>query len=267
MRKWLEECEDLSEFAEITLVASDIDGTLTLGDKITAQLVSDISILQDHGISLLMVTGRSVGWGQALAGYLPVAGVIAENGGVFVGSGEEPPRPLVDVGDLRKHRAGLENCYEGLKKHYPHLRETADNLFRLSDWTFGVAGLSAEQLVEMNELCRGWGYTFTFSSVHCHIMDPRQDKAAGVERARAYLPAIIPEKKESMVTIGDSPNDAPLFDALRFPCSVGVRNCEEYLHLMKHRPKYISRHAEAAGFSSLARLLITQKKRVYDTPR
>ena len=64
-----------ADLSDIRLIASDVDGTLTLNGKFSSDFISTLLDLQSAGIKVLLVTGRSAGWVSALANYLPVAGV------------------------------------------------------------------------------------------------------------------------------------------------------------------------------------------------
>jgi HAD superfamily hydrolase (TIGR01484 family) len=67
----------------IRFIATDIDGTLTIHEKFSAKLLEAFDRLNQAGIQVLIVTGRSAGWVSALANYSPIWGEIAENGGLF----------------------------------------------------------------------------------------------------------------------------------------------------------------------------------------
>ena len=66
-----------STLSNIRLIASDVDGTLTQNGKFSSDFISTLLDLQSAGIKVLLVTGRSAGWGSALVNYLPVEGAIA----------------------------------------------------------------------------------------------------------------------------------------------------------------------------------------------
>src|SRR5919202_4841916 len=72
-----------ASFKNIRLIATDMDGTLTQHGKFTANLLRAFERLIAVDIPVLIVTGRSAGWVSGLVSYLPVAGAIAENGGLF----------------------------------------------------------------------------------------------------------------------------------------------------------------------------------------
>jgi HAD superfamily hydrolase (TIGR01484 family) len=243
------------QLAAVKLIASDVDGTLTQAGKFTAELPLALDRLAKHGIAVLLVTGRSAGWVSALRNYLPVAGAIAENGGLFFASADSLPMVLSAIADLPIHRQKLARTFVELCQSFPQLQESVDNAYRITDWTFDVAGLSDRDLTKLNQLChdRGWG--FTYSTVQCHIKPMAQDKASGIlqviNQHFAHLTA------SQVLTIGDSPNDEAMFDRQKFPLSVGVANLLEYCDRLIHKPTYITNQPEVAGFKELVDLLVS----------
>lgn len=235
----------------VRLIATDMDGTLTQQEKFTAALLQTLANLQEAGIPVVIVTGRSAGWVSGLVHYLPVAGAIAENGGFYYPGKPDPtPLPLVEIANLPHHRQQLSQMFAQLQADFPQLRESADNLFRLTDWTFDVQGLSLSDLQQMSDCCQAQGWGFTYSTVQCHIKLAQQEKANGLQTVlERYFPQISPSQ---IVTVGDSPNDASLFNSDQFPLSVGVANLKHYASQMSYLPQYITQAAEVEGFCELA---------------
>ena len=64
--------------------------------------------------------------------------------------------------------------------------------------------------------------------------------------------------KESCVFVGDSPNDAPMFDY--FIHSVGVANLRQFVDRLGTLPAYITEQEGGAGFSELAAAIIESRK-------
>jgi HAD superfamily hydrolase (TIGR01484 family) len=248
----------VNDASEIKLIASDVDGTLTHSDRFTPQLLNAIAQLAQANLPLLLVTGRSAGWVDALRNYLPVAGAIAENGGVFF-----PPNGsyelLGDFPALTIYRQQLADVFCQLQQHYPQLQASTDNQFRLTDWTFDVEGLSEGELEAIALQCQTWGWSFTYSTVQCHIKPELQNKASGIQQVLAqYFPTIHPPQ---VLTIGDSPNDRDMFNPEIFPVSVGVANILKYADRLQYRPKYITMQAEVDGFCEIVNCLLTQNYR------
>lgn len=248
----------LNELAQETcqavkVIATDFDGTLTVNSLLTANVVDSLLKLQQQGISVILVTGRSAGWVNALRYYLPIVGAIAENGGLYDAHPETPPEILVSLPS--EHRQQLAQVFESLCFNFPQLQESTDNPFRFTDWTFDVAGLSNADLTQLATQCQERGYSFTYSSVQCHIKPQGQDKAKGLQRVlKQYFPQIKPEE---VITIGDSPNDQCLFNPQLFPLSVGVANIKVYQQQLTYAPQYLTVGEEGNGFCELANQLIS----------
>ncbi|MGF1535830.1 MAG: HAD family hydrolase [Elainellaceae cyanobacterium] len=239
----------------IRLIATDVDGTLTQGGQMAPQLLNDLTRLRTAEIDVILVTGRSAGWVSAFAHYFPVAGAIAENGGVFCSSlGDYQLYDETLAANLTMHRQSLRQIFETLKAEVPRLQESVDNAFRLTDWTFDVADLTEAELQMLGDRCRDKGWGFTYSTVQCHIAHLDQTKGNAVD---ALLRDTYPHLSQSSVlTLGDSPNDESLFDNARFPCSVGVANIRHYWTQLSHQPKYVTEAAAGDGFHEVVNALL-----------
>jgi len=238
----------------IRLVATDMDGTITQQGKFTPALMQALEELATAGVEVLIVTGRSAGWVSGLATYLPVAGAIAENGGVFYSAQNQAPIALISIPQITTHRQQLTQVFQQLQTEFPQIRESADNSFRITDWTFDVQGLKLGEIKRLAELCQQMNWGFTYSNVQCHIKLLAQDKAAGLLQVLSrYFHQLTPEK---VLTVGDSPNDESLFNQRFFPISVGVANVLEYVDQLRHHPKYVTTNAEGEGFYELVQHLL-----------
>lgn len=245
---------DQKRCQDVKLVATDFDGTLTEKGLLTAQAIEAISQLLAVEIQVVIVTGRSAGWVNALRQYLPIAGAIAENGGLYYPEPNTSPDFLVSLPSLTEHRKQLANIFQELCSTFPFLQESTDNPFRFTDWTFDVAGLSFEEITQLAKQCQKQGYSFTYSSVQCHIKPQTQDKAQGLQTVlNQYFPHLRPQQ---IVTVGDSPNDESLFNPEWFPLSVGVANIQDYWQQLNYPPQYVTQAGEGKGFSELAKHLI-----------
>jgi len=237
----------------LRLIATDMDGTLTRQGKFSRELLQGLELLQAADIPVLIVTGRSAGWVSGLVNYLPVQGAIAENGGLYYAANREQPVFLSTIADIIPHRQQLAQTYQRLKSEFPQLHESADNRFRITDWTFDNRNLSVEQLEHLNALCISMDWGFTYSSVQCHIKPRSQDKATGlIQVLHDHFPQYQPEQ---VLTVGDSPNDASLFNPQLFPLSVGVANVLDYRDELDYKPAYVTDATEGDGFCELIKYL------------
>lgn len=249
----------------IRVVASDVDGTLTHDGKFSPDVLLTFSRLREKGLRVVPVTGRSAGWVQGIAAYLPVSAAVAENGGVlFLEDGERTvllPTEFSDEGGVGIARQRLGEMFEILCLRSPvPLRVTADNAFRMTDFTFHIEGLSSELLTSFHHHCEDEGLSFTYSTIHGHIMYPGQSKARGLRHLLTLLPNAehgASLDAHQVLTIGDSPNDSPLFVPGEFGLSVGVGNIARYLNVMEHAPEYLCARQEASGFVEAMDVLAT----------
>lgn len=234
-----------------------MDGTLTQGEEFDAKLLQVLTKLSAAGIDVLITTGRSAGWVQAIATYLPVVGAIAENGGLLYWNHDPQPN-LISKGNIDEHRQQLSRVFQILKTKFPQIKESPDNRFRLTDWTFEVENLNLTELAQIERVCQSEGYGFTYSTIQCHIKPTYQDKAYGLSQViEQYFPDLKPTE---ILTIGDSPNDESLFNQKEFPVSAGVANVLRYREQLKYLPAYVTHKAEGEGFCELAELIISHRQ-------
>ncbi len=243
--------------SQIRLIATDMDGTLTKNEKFTPKLLDALETLAQIPIPVLMITGRSAGWVEGLYHYLPIVGAIAENGGVFYGNGSEFPDILTPIEDVKQHRHQLSEVFKDLCAVYPQLKESSDNRYRLTDWTFSVEGLNPEEIQQLKRLTEEKGLSFTYSTVQCHLKPLQQDKAMGLKQVLSqFFPTY---SLDQVLTLGDSPNDDPIFNRAIFPLSVGVSNLLTYRDQLMNHPAYITQQPEVEGFWEVVNLLISNK--------
>lgn len=247
--------------SEIDLIATDMDGTLTLDEKLTGDLLQALLDLQQAGVTVLITTGRSAGWVNGLAYYLPIAGAIAENGGLFYSPHLDPAGVLLSpIQDRAAHRQKLAEMFAQLKTEFPFIDVATDNAFRVTDWTYTNPGFATEDLHRMKQMCADAGWGFVYSNVQCHIKPLGQNKQTGLLEVLSKHFSIqgIHRSPDQLITIGDSPNDDELFDPAVFPYSVGVANVASYLSDMRFTPSAIALQPEQHGFLELAQLVLNR---------
>jgi len=233
---------------KLALVASDVDGTLTDNGGFTPAALAAMADLRAAGVSLVLVTGRSAGFGLTLNVYLPdPIAVIAENGGVLIEGGAvvwRHPRPEALVSGFREART-----------RFPATREGNDNFCRLSDFTLDMTTIDEDTLGRLQAFAAAAGLACTFSTVHFHLSDGQVDKGTAL-RALMQTRGIEPG---GVITVGDSVNDAPLFDAAHFPhsCFVGE---PATLARLPFAPTYAAEAMAGAGFRELVKTILLQRR-------
>ena len=63
---------------------TDIDDTLTTNGRLTAAAYRALERAHVAGLLVIPVTGRPAGWADQIARLWPVAGVVAENGALYL---------------------------------------------------------------------------------------------------------------------------------------------------------------------------------------
>ncbi|MBI4836510.1 MAG: HAD hydrolase family protein [Candidatus Abawacabacteria bacterium] len=112
---------------EINTVATDVDGTLTdASGHFSPDFIAALQLCQRNNIRVLLVTGRPAPWVQGMVEYLPVAGGIGENGGIFCPKekeanmrllvGDNDELPLLDWKKIEADRLARMAIFEILKK-------------------------------------------------------------------------------------------------------------------------------------------------------
>ena len=210
----------------VQVLASDIDDTMTTHGRFEGHTLDLLASLEEAGVLVALVTGRSAGWAQAMASTLPgLCLAVGENGLVsFDSHGKRS-----DWGAKRgPHFArALSEQAERVKRKF-ELERTDDDDFRLFERTFiRPPGFDATTLREC-QATLDEGFEVIASSIHIHVRPSGWDKADGLLAALAPLLPRPTDDDPRVLFVGDSSNDRTLF--ARFPrTSVGVRNVERFL--------------------------------------
>jgi len=226
---------------------TDVDGTITTGDSISPVVLQAIRRLEEQGIIVGLVSGRTLPRLESLARDLGITGpIIAENGGVArlkVNSG------LMDLGYSRQ--PALEALAK-LKALYPDaIKEREDNKDRIIDvviWSHGV---------EVSELRRHLGKTQLLDSGYIlHLMQEGISKGRTLTRLLGEV-ADGSLSPANVMVFGDSATDISLFEL--FPHCVFITNPKlttQQRQELKQIAAYLSHLPVEEGFVEVASHLI-----------
>ncbi len=226
---------------------TDVDGTITTGDSISPAVLQAIRRLEEQGIIVGLVSGRTLPRLESLAHDLGITGpIIAENGGVArlkVKSG------LMDLGYSRQ--PALEALAK-LKALYPDaIKEREDNRVRLIDvviWSHGV---------EVSELRRHLGKTQLLDSGYIlHLMQEGISKGKTLMRLLGKV-ADGSLSPANVMVFGDSATDVSLFQL--FPHCVFITNPKlttQQRQELKQIAGYLSHLPVEEGFVEVASHLV-----------
>jgi HAD superfamily hydrolase (TIGR01484 family) len=244
--------------ARARVLATDVDDTLTTDGKLSRTVLACLCELVESGVEVVLVTGRPAGYLAGLVTVLPgCSRGIAENGGARIERGTvEAALPPDMAAGLA---ARLEACEEEILARVSGARPTGDRFARISDRTFVRDGLSREAMAELDRIAVAHGFATTESSIHVHVQVPGVDKGRALARLLDRT-AGAPAPTE-VVTAGDSPTDAGLFDPALFPLSVGVANVQPFLARMSHSPAWVTTRPCGLGFEELAGALLAARGR------
>ncbi len=249
----------------VRAVFADVDGTLTTDGRITSTVLGAIEWLVGHRVEVVLVSGRPSSWGECWIRQLPVAAVIVENGGMaWVRDGDHLEKHFAQTAAVRaRNRVRLGRVVALAMKRVKGARLSTDSLGREVDLAIdhsedghvGVKGVDA-----LEAILQAHGVTAVRSSVHVNCWIGDFDKRSAVA---AFLREQWNEKLEATdpryVYVGDSFNDAPMFEA--FSLSVGVANVMDVIDRLDAAPKFVTRAREGRGFCELVDAIARAQKR------
>lgn len=238
-------------FGSLRALFSDLDGTLTIGQRLPAAVHQAFERLETAGIPVVIVSGRPAGWADCLARLLPLTAVIFENGaGVYRREGTRIVREDL-AGDPKASRARLQAVFQEMNDRFGPLQTPTDQPFRLFDAAIDireeVTGFTDERVEQMLKALRAYpDLTVKLSSIHINYWVGKYDKRTAAQRLFQSARAPFPLKPEEILFCGDSPNDEPLFQL--FPHAVGMKNLQPYLKTLSHPPRFLAEKEEGDGF-------------------
>lgn len=247
-------------------VFTDIDDTLTTGGRIPAAAFGAMERLRDAGLLVVPVTGRPAGWCDLIARTWPVDAVVGENGALAFRYDEKARHMLRLYADSASERADKMQRLEGIRDaviaQVPGAGLSADQPYRETDLAIDFAedvprldDAAIERIVAIFE---ERGATARVSSIHVNGWFGNHSKLSMTRRTMSdFFGLDLDTVKSAYVFIGDSPNDAPMFDY--FPTAVGVANLCDLAHRCPSLPKWIAEAPRSAGFIELAEAILAAR--------
>src|SRR5215218_6864147 len=160
---------------------SDVDGTMTTGERIEAATYEALERLGQAGIPVIMVTGRPAGFGFAFMKMTPVLACVAENGGVtFVREGRKVVKHYgVPAASLPEWRRRMNDAAVDVMSKVPGARLSSDSKYRevdlAIDWN-EEQSLTREDAELCVQMIQKAGFGAVRSSVHVNFGPPHFDK-------------------------------------------------------------------------------------------
>jgi len=249
----------------IRYVLADIDDTLTLNGRLPAVVFAAMERLQKAGIYMIPITGRPAGWCDHIARMWPVDGIVGENGAFYFYYDDKQRKMKRRYFKSEKQREIDSQKMERLKgvilKKIPGCRVSADQRYREADLAIDycedVPPLPMEDVDRIVRLFEEAGARAKISSIHVNGWFGKYDK---LTMTRILFAEVFKDDlaavKENIIFIGDSPNDAPMFQF--FPHSVGVANILKFKEKITHKPAWVTRQEGGYGFAEMVGLILAK---------
>jgi HAD superfamily hydrolase (TIGR01484 family) len=239
----------------LEILFTDIDGTITLNGRLPAESYAAIWRLNENGIEVVPVTGRPAGWCDLIARMWPVRGVIGENGAFYFSYNRDTRtmerRFQQSEEEIREGRARLGRIEKRILSELRGCAISADQAYRATDLAIDyredVAPSSKEEVERICDILRQEKVSFKISDIHVNCWYGDYDKVSCIH---LFLQDVygkpLSQLMDRVTFVGDSPNDEPMFKALRH--SIGVANLKEFFETVKYFPAYLTSRESAMGF-------------------
>ena len=247
-------------------VLTDIDDTLTEDGRLPALAYGALERLRDAGILVIPVTGRPAGWCDLIARQWPVDAVVGENG-AFWFRYDDAERRMVrrfmrPDSEWKQDRERLKAIAARVLREIAGTALASDQGYRAVDvaidFSEDVLPLDRAAVERIVEAFEAAGATAKVSSIHVNAWYGAHDKLSTSLRLLADAFGIDgATERGSIIYVGDSPNDSPMFGY--FPNAIGVANVRDFEGRMPALPAYVTAGRSAKGFAELADLLIASR--------
>ena len=247
--------------ARVKFLLSDVDDTITRNGMLPSESMATMEKLQNKGIKIVLVTGRPAGWCDHIARMWPVNAVVGENGALYFAYDRKEKRMHKVLAkseeDFAIDRHKLEVIKKEILQKVPRAKFASDQNYRLADLAVDIcediSPLSKSEITDIVRIFEVNGATSKVSSIHVNGWFGSFDKCSMTRKCLAdRFNFHLSEQDMNVMYIGDSPNDEPMFSAVRL--SVGVANINNYK--LNTPPKWITKGYNADGFIELGKVLL-----------
>lgn len=244
-----------SAIAKIDVVLFDIDDTLTTHGVLTANAYAALHRLREAGKRVIPITGRPAGWCDHIARMWPVDAVVGENGAFYFyydrAAKKLTQRFLADAAQRAEAKARMNKIAEEILRAVPGTAMASDQAYREADIAIDfcedVPALPSSEVARIKALMEAYGLNAKISSIHVNGWFGSYDKFSTTKLLMLERFGIdIDAENSRCVFIGDSPNDAPMFEF--FTHSVGVANVHDFVGRIATLPCYVTRARYGEGF-------------------
>ena len=252
---------------KIDFVLADIDDTISTDGRVTAAAYMALERLRAAGKRVIPITGRPAGWCDHIARMWPVDAVVGENGAFYMhhddGEGKLVRHFAGTEHERAANRTKLDEIALMILRAVPGCALASDQRYRETDLAIDycedVPRLPRIEVEQIVGLMQAQGMTAKVSSIHVNGWFGAYDKLTMTKAlCMQVFGSDLDAERERFLFVGDSPNDAPMFEF--FPHSVGVANIRAFLDRIATPPAYTTRDDAGAGFVELADCLLAMPR-------
>ncbi|OYX41023.1 MAG: HAD family hydrolase [Rhodobacterales bacterium 32-67-9] len=253
--------------AAVSVVFTDIDDTLTTEGRLFANAYQALEDLDAAGIAVVPVTGRPAGWCDLIARFWPVRGVVGENGAFYYAYDTATHTMIRKIHPALAPHLARPDRFDRIRARVaaevPGAAVSADQAFRLADLAIDfcedVAPLPPEAVDRIKAIFEEEGAIAKVSSIHVNGWFGTYDKLTMArEFATDRLGLDIDAQNATVLFVGDSPNDAPMFGF--FDNSCGVQNVRDFEGRLSASPTWIARARGASGFCEISSHVLAARR-------
>ncbi len=253
---------------KVEVIFCDIDDTISFEGKILPETYSSLWDLYKNNIKIVPITGRCAGWVDHIARFWPVSGVIGENGALFMYMDDKnhlKKKNYLNNPQVQESKRKLKLIENEVLTQFPTCKVASDQQYRefdlAIDFCEDVPALTMEEVQEIVKIYEKYGATAKISSIHVNGWFGDFDKLKMTKIfAKEVLGFELKKKLDTILFIGDSPNDQPMFEF--FPNSIGVANISNFAKIITHPPRYITKMDSGLGFAEMVRILLSKRIKV-----
>ncbi len=247
----------------ITYLLTDIDDTITNKGKIPACAFQAMEDLDNAGIKIIPITGRPAGWCDHIARMWPVKAVVGENGAFYfvydMHKKKMIRRYFKTDQERQQDQKKLLVIKQKILNSIPGCVVSADQPYREADLAIDFAEdvphLSQSDIDRIVTIFEQYGATAKVSSIHVNGWFGAYDKLSMTKVLfREVFKTDLDAIKETVIFVGDSPNDEPMFEY--FPNAVGVANVLAFKDRLCFKPAWITKGKGGIGFAQLVKILV-----------
>jgi hydroxymethylpyrimidine pyrophosphatase-like HAD family hydrolase len=247
------ETAPLPALAQVDLVLTDVDDTITHGGRLEGGPLDAMARLQAAGVKVVPCTAAPAGWASLMANMWPVDAVIAENGGMLFET--DPVRRSFPHG--APEAVALARIQRRLMGAFPWLQSADDQPYREASLAFRRLDDPAAEEAVLAAL-PALGASGTINSLWLLAWPGTYNKLATARTVLASRFGIdIDAEHGRVLYVGDSENDQPMFR--HFPLSVGVSTVSH--HPLVDWPTWVTKGPGGTGFVETAERLIAARGR------